>query len=201
MGPADFRRLIDAHFVASDASARAALGDEIRRRWERPRAVLISDMAGFSRITQEAGILHFLGLIRRMHAICMPVIQAHGGHVVKAVADNLYARFDDTQAALRAGFAMHDACASACAGLGRNDTVELAIGIAYGTLLDLDGEDFFGDPVNIASKLGEDIAEGGDLLVTADSAQDIVTPEGWRATPRHARISGVEIDYIAFARG
>ena len=200
MGPADFRRLIDAHFVASDAQTRAELDAEIRRRWERPRAVLISDMSGFSRITKEEGILHFLGLIRRMHAICVPVIQAHGGHLVKAVADNLYARFQDARSATAAGFAMHEACARECAGCGPNDTVEVAIGIAYGALLDLDGEDFFGDPVNIASKLGEDIGEGGDLLVTADAAADVVTPEGWRGTTRHARISGVDIDYVAFAR-
>lgn len=200
MGPADFRRLIDAHFVASDPAAKAELDAEIRRRWERPRAVLISDMSGFSRITKDVGVLHFLGLIRRMHAICVPVIQAHGGHLVKAVADNLYARFDDARSASSAGFAMHEACARACADLGPNDTVEIAIGVAHGSLLDLDGEDFFGDPVNIASKLGEDIAEGGDLLVTVDAAAEVAAPQGWRASTRHARISGVDIDYVAFTR-
>lgn len=201
VGPADFRRLLDARLLATDAQARADVDDEIRRRWERPRAVLISDMSGFSRVTQEEGILHFLGLIRHMHTICVPVIQAHGGHLVKAVADNLYARFDDARSAVEAGFALHDACARACDGLGRNDTVELGIGIAHGPLIDLDGEDYFGNAVNIASKLGEDIAEGGDLLVTAEAAVGTTAPQGWRSSQRHARISGVDIDYVAFARG
>lgn len=201
MGPTEFRRLLDQRLETNDASERAAIDDEIRRRWEHPRAVLISDMSGFSRITKESGILHFLGLIRHMHRLCYPVIATHGGHLVKAVADNLYARFDAPTDALRAAFGMHETCARACAGLGKNDTVELGIGIAHGPLLDLDGDDFFGDPVNIASKLGEDLAEGSDVLATADAAAGFATPAGWCATPRRARISNVDIEFVAFTRG
>jgi class 3 adenylate cyclase len=84
-------------------------------------------------------------------------------------------------------------------GRGRPDAEQiwLAIGIAHGRILDLGGADIFGDAVNIASKLGEDTANEGDILVTADAAAQVDPPPGFRFEARRTRISALELDYYA----
>jgi class 3 adenylate cyclase len=42
----------------------------------------------------------------------------------------------------------------------------VAVGIGYGEILDLDAMNCFGDEVNMAFKLGEDVARGLEILVT-----------------------------------
>lgn len=200
MATDEFRRLLEQR-MAADAAGRDKIDDQIRERYERDRAVLISDMSGFSRITQEEGILHFLELIHRMHLLTRPIIEAHGGHLVKAEADNLYVMFDAVQPAVDTAVALHDACRDAFAGKRANDTVALAIGISWGRLLDLDGADFFGDPVNLASKLGEDLASSGDLLVTKAAAEHMAIPRGWIGTARMERISNIDIELVELTRG
>jgi class 3 adenylate cyclase len=195
-----FRRLLEQLAQATGPQARARVEAEIRAAYERELGVLISDMSGFSRITREEGILHFLALIHQMQSFCIPAIEGAGGRLVKAEADNLYAAFDTPAAALAGAVAMHDACDRACAGRARNDIVSLSIGIDYGPVLDLDGADYFGDAVNIASKLGEDVAEGGELLITERAAAGLAKPVGWRSESRRTRISAVDIDYLAFTR-
>lgn len=198
---ARFTELLDERIRAADADARAQVDARIRERYERDAAVLIIDMSGFSRITQEEGILHFLALIHRMHGIVLPIIRgADGGHVVKTEADNVYAMFDTPQAAVETAIELQDACTRAFEGKSANDTVALSMGIAWGRLLDLDGTEFFGDPVNLASKLGEDLASRGEIFVTREAITDVQVPSGWTATPRRDRISGVDIEFVALSR-
>ena len=102
--------------------------------------------------------------------------------------------------AANAAVAMMDACEEEFAGKGPNDRVRLGIGIAYGPVLDIDGVDFWGDPVNVASKLGEDLADGGDLFMTAKAAELITPPPGWRTQTKHERISNIEIDFASLVR-
>ena len=83
-----------------------------------------------------------------------------------AEADNLFAVFDDAPAALRAAIAMQRVCTEAAPRHAEHDRVAVAIGVGFGRILDIDGHDFFGHEVNLASKLGEDTASGGEILLT-----------------------------------
>jgi len=47
--------------------------------------------------------------------------------------------------------------------------VNLCVGIGYGRILQLD-DDLFGDEVNVAYKLGEDVAGPGEVLVSEAAA-------------------------------
>jgi class 3 adenylate cyclase len=67
----------------------AELSRELEEQFAETRAVLVLDMSGFSRTTQLRGIVAFLLMIHRMRQIVTPVIEAHGGLVIKAEADNL----------------------------------------------------------------------------------------------------------------
>ncbi|MED5374260.1 MAG: adenylate/guanylate cyclase domain-containing protein [Myxococcota bacterium] len=177
----------------SDPKQQEAIDERIRARFQRPLAVLISDMSGFSRITEQRGIIHFLALIQRMHTLCVPQIEECGGRLVKAEADNLFAVFPDSRQALMAAIAMRAACAKDAADRVPDSRISLAIGIGYGPILDIDGHDFFGDEVNRASKLGEDIAETGEILLTPAAAQGL-PPE--HLEPARQRISNIDLAYF-----
>lgn len=181
-----------------DPAVIAEIDQRICSRFERPLAVLISDMAGFSSITQQAGIIHFLALIRHMQSLCVPVIESHGGHLIKAEADNLYAYFPDPVLAVEAAVAMRAACEADAKTHSALQQVQVAVGLGFGPILDIDGHDFFGDQVNMASKLGEDIAASGEILMTRQLAEQLSEhPLSGLLTANSTQISGVELDYFS----
>lgn len=180
-----------------DPAQLRAVDERIRARFERPLAVLISDMAGFSTITQQRGIIHFLALIQRMQALCVPIIEEHGGRLIKAEADNLFAVFPEPAMSLEAAIGMRAACAADAETRGELERVQVAIGLGFGPVLDIDGHDFFGDQVNMASKLGEDIASSGQILLTRQLYTALEEhPLRPRLRKEHARVSKVDLDYF-----
>ncbi len=179
-----------------DADDPAAAETAIWDRFGRVRTIFVSDMSGFSRITRKHGIVHFLALIHRMRSLGAPVVEAHGGRLVKSVADNLFATFDDPEAALRAAHALHTELAEWSAGRHEDERVQVAVGVGHGRILDLDGEDCFGDQVNLAFKLGEDIAEGGETLLTG-AVRNHLGQHPWTLEQRARRIAGLDLPYWA----
>ena len=73
-----------------------------------------------------------------------------------------------------------------------NSTCGWAIGIDFGRFLLIEDADFYGGPVNLASKLGEDIAKSGQILVT-DNAMKQPGAEQFPAKKIEFSISGVQI--------
>jgi class 3 adenylate cyclase len=190
-------RLLAQREDADGADARAAIDARIHERFGATRAVMLTDLAGFSRITKDHGILHFLAMIERMKRLCAPVITDHGGSLIKMIGDDMFCGFSTAEGAVRAAIDMVGECQRDGSARPENDRVELAVGIGFGQLIDLDGRDLFGDEVNRASKLGEDIAKSGEILVTSAVAENTGTIKGWWLEQRNARISGISFDYFA----
>lgn len=159
------------------------------------QAVLISDLSGFSRITARLGLGHALELIDRMRSVCRPVIVAHGGRVLKMDADNLMALFPDANRALAAAAELHQVCGEDARGRPEDARVRLCVGVGFGPMLDLE-VDVFGSEVNLASKLGEDLALPRETLVT-ESAAAAVDPLRWRLVPREVTASGLVLRHYA----
>jgi class 3 adenylate cyclase len=196
----EFQDLLD-ECAAASPQARPALDAALWDRFGRECAVLVSDMSGFSRITRDHGIVHFLGMIRRMEQLCAPAIAAHGGHLVKIVADNMFATFPSAQAAVDAALDLRTRLADDAAPRPAHERVQLGIGIDAGKMLDIGGEDMFGDPVNIASKLGEDLATGDDILVTTTAMAGVTLPPTVRADAHRETTSEVVVEYVALVDG
>lgn len=193
---ADLYKLIDERNEATTDVDRAAIDARIQGHFRRPVAVLISDMSGFSRVTKSLGIIHFLAMIRRMQKICRPIIEGNGGNLVKCEADNLFCSFPTTVDATRAAIAMRAAVAADAEGRPEHDQIGLSIGISWGEVLDIDGHDLFGDAVNMASKLGEDTASGGDILLTAAAAADVRGKGPWVFSEGQTLVSQLQISYM-----
>jgi adenylate cyclase len=171
-----------------------AIDQDIRRRFEQRLAVLVLDMCGFSRLSLRHGIVHFLAMIRRMQQLVSPVVVSCGGRVVKTEADNLFATFADVPPAIRAARQVGVALARHNAVLPRDWDVHVGIGIGFGELLLVGDHDLYGCELNLASKLGEDLAGPGEVLLT-DSAR--ARAARVRTRRRRVRISGMTVDYHA----
>jgi hypothetical protein len=79
--------------------------------------------------------------------------------VVKTEADNLFATFDTVPMAFAAAVAILESLSLANAILPEDWDVHVGIGIGFGKLLVIGHEDVYGSEMNLASKLGEDLAE------------------------------------------
>jgi class 3 adenylate cyclase len=137
-------------------------------RFTRTLSVLVLDMSGFSRLTHRYGICHFLGMIHRMQQLVLPVVAGprHAGRLLKLIADNVYAVFPDAPLALDAAIEVQRKLAIANQVLPSDWDVHVSIGIGHGDVLAVGDDEIYGHEMNLASKLGEDVGEGGDILLT-----------------------------------
>ena len=74
-----------------------------------------------------------------------------------------------------------------------------SIGIGYGSILVIDEEDIFGSEVNIACKLGEDLAGKSEILLT-QSAYAALPPDRYVCSPATFLISEMSIDCYRYER-
>jgi len=182
------------HLAEIDAEIWSAFGET--------HAVWVLDMCGFSRLTMRYGITHFLSMIHRLHGIVRPIIARHGGTIVKSEADNVFAVFDGVEAALTSARAVQDQLETANAFLPEDWDLHASIGIGFGELLMIGDDDFYGNELNLASKLGEDIAESGETLLT-QTAHARLGAEGPAVTvtfePRTVTVSKMSLTVYAVA--
>jgi adenylate cyclase len=197
-----FSDLLDSLNAAPNAD-KPDIERTILAAYQRRKAVLALDMSGFTLTVRREGILAYLCQIRRMQQLTRPIVLAHQGQVVKNVADNLLAVFDAPSQALNAALAMVRASQSA-ESTGSADGVVLtpiafSIGVDFGEILLIDGVDCFGDVVNLAYKLGEDIARPGEVLVTQRLREALGPASGHQLLPVDFSVAGVEV--LAYSVG
>lgn len=161
------------------------------------RAVLALDMSGFSRTTQAHGITAFLLMIHQMTLLACPAIAARGGTLIKNEGDNLFCVFPSAAAAVDAAREIVERLETVNVLLPEAKRLYAAIGIGFGRVLIIEDEDLFGDEVNLASKLGEDIAGKGAILLTPSAraalGDDVKTEEAALS------ISGLSLVYHALS--
>lgn len=138
---------------------------ELWQRFGAQRAVMFTDLCGFSRRSAEFGITHFLQLIREVNRLTAPIIGRYGGRILKECGDSALVVFQDADDGLACSIAMQHACQAESAGRPLEEQLLLCIGLGFGAVL-CPGHDVWGTEVNAASKLGEDMACRDEILVT-----------------------------------
>lgn len=160
----------------------AAWDERIRKELFKRRAIVFTDTADFTTRTARDGILHFLMLFDRTVRALDPVVHRHGGDVVKVEGDSMLLRFLDVPSACRAIVDMEAVLRRQNRGALRKDAVRFSYGVGWGEVLDLE-DDVFGLEVNLASKLGEDLAEPGEALLTPSAAAAVDDETQRRVVP------------------
>src|SRR5438132_88082 len=126
-------------------------------------AILHADVVGFSRLMgeDEAGTHQALGRLRRA---VDPLIAAHGGRIVGTAGDSLLADFSSVVDALSCAVEMQQAVRATNDPIQVHRRLELRIGVNLGDVI-VDGDDIFGDGVNIAARL-EALAQPGTVCIS-----------------------------------
>lgn len=140
-----------------------------RRIWDlfgEEWAIVFTDLSGFSRNVEAFGIIHFLQTIYESERLFVPIIDAHDGILLKIEGDSMLILFRNPGKALKAVAGMQAACSTYNLGRPEEERVLLCAGVGYGRVLRIGDSDVFGKEVNAASKLGEDTAKAGEILVT-----------------------------------
>jgi len=127
-------------------------------------AIVSADVAGYSRLMgrDESGTLAALKALRR--ELVDPAIERHRGRIVKTTGDGLLLEFPSVVDAVRCAVEVQAAMAAATADVAEDRRIAFRIGINLGDII-LDGEDIFGDGVNIAARL-ESVAEPGGIALS-----------------------------------
>lgn len=172
-----------------------ALEQEIWERFGCTRAILIMDSTGFTRTTASHGILHYLGLLAKLRALAKPVLDRHHCLRYHSAADNLYGEFKTAVQALDAAIEVNRVVADHDLMLTETERFHVCSGIGFGRLLDSGDEGLYGPETNLASKLGEDTAEAGEILLTPDAFDAI--PGGRQADfeKKDLKIAGCDVPY------
>ena len=135
----------------------------------RKRAIVFTDTADFTTRTLRDGILHFLMVFSAVVAELRPVLRRAGAELVKVEGDSLLLLFRDAKTACRGVIAIEACLRQRNRRRPDKEQLRFSYGIGYGEVLDIEG-DVFGLEVNLASKLGEDMAKPGEALLTPAAA-------------------------------
>jgi len=192
----DFVGLIATLSASPDAETQGEIKKSIWERYGTSGATFISDMANFSSTSRSLGICHFLKMIYRAREVVAPIIDANNGVLLKCDADNCYAYFSDVSDAIRSSFDINKELFRINQSHEVEEHIYLSVGIDYGELLLIGDNEFFGDPVNTASKLGEDLAIKGETLVTERALDRSTFDVNENVERMTARVSDIEISYV-----
>ena len=135
-----------------------------RRGERRLTAILAADVAGYSRLmgVDEEGTLAQLKAHRR--AVVDPKIGQHRGRIVKTTGDGMLVEFASVVEAVSCAVEVQHAMVKRNKAVPQEKRIEFRIGINVGDVI-IDGNDLFGDGVNVAARL-EAIAEPGGIFIS-----------------------------------
>jgi TolB-like protein len=129
-------------------------------------AVLAADVAGYS--ADEEGTLAQLKGHRR--ALVDPKIAKHRGRIVKTTGDGMLVEFTSVVEALKCAVEVQRGMIERNAEVPPEKRIEFRVGIHQGDII-IDGDDIFGDGVNVAARL-EGLAETGGICVSGRVQED-----------------------------
>ena len=134
-----------------------------RGRRRKLAAILSADAVGFSRQMHrdEAGT-H--ARLRSCREIIDRLVAEHDGRIVGSAGDSVLADFPSVVEALTCAVGIQRALRERNAALPPEHRLEFRIGINLGDVI-IDGEDIYGDGVNVAARL-QQLAEPGGILVS-----------------------------------
>jgi len=127
-------------------------------------AILAADVAGYSRLMhadEEGTLRRFRAHLREL---IEPRIAQHRGRIVKRAGDGLLIDFASAVEAVRCAVAIQAGMAEREHDMAPERRIAFRMGINLGDIV-IDGEDIYGDGVNIAARL-EALAEPGGVCIS-----------------------------------
>ncbi len=127
-------------------------------------AILAADVVGYSRLmgANESGTLAALDTLRS--ELINPKITEHQGRIVKLTGDGMLVEFSSVVNAVACAVEMQRGIRDRNGAVPLDRRIEFRIGVNVGDVI-VQGDDIFGDGVNVASRL-ESIATPGGITIS-----------------------------------
>ncbi len=122
-------------------------------------AIVTADVVGYSRLmgADETGTLAILNSHRS--ELIDPLIEKHGGRIVKTTGDGLLLEFPSVVAAVECSITVQKGMTARNIALSDDVAIRFRVGVHLGDII-VEGDDIFGDGVNVAARL-EALVNGG----------------------------------------
>jgi adenylate cyclase len=136
-------------------------------------AILVADVAGYSRLIGEDEIGTLSRLKNHRRELIDPKIAEHKGHIVKTTGDGLLIEFSSVVEAVACAVAVQRGMVARNASTPEHQYIHFRMGLNLGDVI-VDEGDIYGDGVNVAARL-EALADPGGICVSAlvhDHVQD-----------------------------
>ncbi|MBI2266053.1 MAG: adenylate/guanylate cyclase domain-containing protein [Armatimonadetes bacterium] len=142
-----------------------AVTHEILDKHGRDLTIIFTDMKDFTKKSSEGNLVQMMAMLEEHDGILIPIIEQHGGTVIKKIGDALMASFEHPAHAVLAGTEIQRA-------LQRHNQrfpdeakkIQVRIGVNCGKVVVKDG-DLYGDTVNLASRV-EGLARAEQIFIT-----------------------------------
>ena len=127
-------------------------------------AIMAADVVGYSRLmgADEVGVLNALKALRS--ELFDPQLEKHHGRIVKLMGDGTLVEFASVVDAVNCATDIQAELTKRNGDLPPEERLELRIGINLGDVM-IDGDDLYGDGVNVAARL-EELSEPGGVCVS-----------------------------------
>jgi TolB-like protein/Tfp pilus assembly protein PilF len=134
-------------------------------------AIVVADVVGYSRLmgADESGTL--AALRKHRYELIDPLIDKHGGRLVKTTGDGLLMEFPSVVAAVQCAIATQEGIAERNEGIPDDEAIRFRIGVHVGDVI-IEGDDIFGDGVNIAARI-EPLAQPDGVSLSDDAYRQV----------------------------
>lgn len=127
-------------------------------------AIILADVVGYSRLMEQGEAATLSALKDLRSSLIDPLLAAHRGRIVKLMGDGTLAEFASVQDAVRCAVELQREIIVRNTDMTDDRRLELRIGVNLGDVIP-DGDDIYGEGVNVAARL-EAMAEPGGIFVS-----------------------------------
>ena len=133
--------------------------------------ILAADVVGYSTLMEQDEQGTFERLRAGRKELFEPEIARHHGRIFKLMGDGLLAEFGSVVDAVECAVSLQRGLAERNVNVPEDQRIQVRIGINLGEVI-VEGDDCYGDGVNIASRL-EQLADPGGICVSSKVAREV----------------------------
>jgi TolB-like protein/class 3 adenylate cyclase len=134
-------------------------------------AILAADVVGYSAHMERDEAGTFERLKARRQEIFEPEVEKHHGRIFKLMGDGVLAEFASVVDSVECAVSVQRSMAELNASVSEDERIDIRIGINLGEVI-IEGEDRYGEGVNIAARL-QQLAEPGGICVSGKVSKEV----------------------------
>ena len=143
---------------------RAEIEQTIREKFQRDITVMFTDIASSTEFYEIYGDITGRAMIQRHNDLLVPLIEEHGGKVLRALGDGLMATFENPPDGARAAIAIQSTLAAENRDKKPSEQIWIKAAIHYGSGI-VEKGDVYGDMINTLARICS-AARKGEILVS-----------------------------------